>query len=184
MAVPGSGAISLNDFHTEAGGSSGSQCSLNDSDIRGLIGKGSGATMSFNEWYGASAILWTFSLTSGSSSDKNGTSNGYSGNGSIGTFGSVSDTSVPFYTQSGGTGWGATYTRRLYHRNDTGASTNILRWQVNGEAPNSGFTTMTIGSSSFSRSSASYQHQSNAGITTWSWSTSNPFSGTQTVTFE
>ena len=56
MAVPSSGAISLNDFHVEAGGTSGTQASLNDSDIRGLISKSSGAQMAFNEWYGASSF--------------------------------------------------------------------------------------------------------------------------------
>ena len=57
MALQSSGAISLNDIHIEAGGSSGTQCSINDSDIRALISKSSGATMSFSEWYGASAAL-------------------------------------------------------------------------------------------------------------------------------
>ena len=56
MPLQTSGAISLNDIHVEAGGSSGSTASINDSDIRGLINKNSGATMSFNEWYGASAF--------------------------------------------------------------------------------------------------------------------------------
>ena len=65
MAIPGSGAISLNDFHVEAGGSSGTQCSINDSDIRGLIGKSSGAQMSFNEWYGASATVTSFTIQAG-----------------------------------------------------------------------------------------------------------------------
>ena len=60
MPVPSSGAISLNQFHVEAGGTSGTQCSINDSDIRALIGKASGVTMSFNEWYGASASDNTF----------------------------------------------------------------------------------------------------------------------------
>ena len=55
MPLPASGAISLNDMHIEAGGSSGTQVSLNDSDIRDMISKGSGVQMSFNEWYGASA---------------------------------------------------------------------------------------------------------------------------------
>jgi len=54
MALQTSGAISLNQIHVEAGGASGTSASLNDSDIRALIGKGSGATMSFSEWYGAS----------------------------------------------------------------------------------------------------------------------------------
>lgn len=55
MALQTSGQISLNDIHIEAGGSSGSQASINDQDIRSLIGKNSGAQMSFSEWYGASA---------------------------------------------------------------------------------------------------------------------------------
>ena len=36
MALQTSGAISLNDIHVEAGGSSGTTCSMNDPDIRGL----------------------------------------------------------------------------------------------------------------------------------------------------
>ena len=59
MALQTSGAISLNDIHVEAGGSSGSNCSINDTDIRGLINKSSGASMSWNEWYGASAVVTT-----------------------------------------------------------------------------------------------------------------------------
>jgi hypothetical protein len=57
MALQSSGQISLNDIHREAGGASGSQASINDSDIRGLIDKGSGIQMSFSEWYGASASI-------------------------------------------------------------------------------------------------------------------------------
>jgi len=68
MALQTSGAISLNDIHVEAGGSSGTNCTINDSDIRGLISKGSGATMSFNEWYGAYAAQ-EFTITEGSYSN-------------------------------------------------------------------------------------------------------------------
>jgi hypothetical protein len=57
MALQTSGAISLNDIHVEAGGSSSTQASINDSDIRGLIDKSSGAQMAFNEWYGASNVV-------------------------------------------------------------------------------------------------------------------------------
>ena len=64
MALPSNGAISLNQMHVEVGGSSGSTASLNDSDIRGLIGKSSGATMAFNEWYGASSEVDTITLNS------------------------------------------------------------------------------------------------------------------------
>ena len=55
MALPSSGAISLSQMHVEVGGGSTAECSLNDSDIRGLISKSSGAEMSFNEWYGAAS---------------------------------------------------------------------------------------------------------------------------------
>ena len=55
MALQSSGAISLNDIHVEAGGSSATQAGINDSDIRLLIGKGSASQMAFNEWYGASS---------------------------------------------------------------------------------------------------------------------------------
>ena len=55
MPLQSSGAISLNEIHIEAGGSSATQAALNDSDIRALIGKSSASQMSFSEWYGASA---------------------------------------------------------------------------------------------------------------------------------
>lgn len=55
MALPLSGAISLNDMHIEAGGATGTLATINDADIRGLIGKASATAMSFDEWYGASA---------------------------------------------------------------------------------------------------------------------------------
>ena len=53
MTLPASGAISLNEMHIEARGTTETQASINDSDIRDLIGKSSAAQMSFNEWYGA-----------------------------------------------------------------------------------------------------------------------------------
>jgi len=64
MALPASGAISLNAIHIEAGGSSGTLCSINDADIRGLIGKSSGAASSFNQFYGASAVSVSVSKSS------------------------------------------------------------------------------------------------------------------------
>ena len=57
MALQSSGAISLQDIHDEAGGTTNStaEATINDTDIRGLISKSSGAAMAFDEWYGASA---------------------------------------------------------------------------------------------------------------------------------
>mgnify|MGYP003685360003 CR=1 FL=1 len=57
MALPASGTLSLNEIHIEAGGTTATEAGINDADIRGLIGKSSGTTMSFNEWYGASSFL-------------------------------------------------------------------------------------------------------------------------------
>ena len=62
MAISGAGTLSLNEFHIEAGGTSGTSCTIDDSDIRGLIDKSQGATMAFNEWYGATAFTgWALS---------------------------------------------------------------------------------------------------------------------------
>jgi len=63
MALQTSGAIDLNAIHVEAGGSSGTSATINDSDIRGLtaasgytIPTGSGTTIDFADFYGASSL--------------------------------------------------------------------------------------------------------------------------------
>jgi len=56
MPLQSSGTLSLDDIHVEAGGATTTTASINDQDIRGLIGKGDSNLMSFNEWYGASAF--------------------------------------------------------------------------------------------------------------------------------
>ena len=63
MALQTSGAISLNEIHIEAGGSSGTQASINDADIRQMINKSSGATASFSEYYGASSSLLSLNVS-------------------------------------------------------------------------------------------------------------------------
>ena len=55
MALQSSGAIALDDMHVEAGGNSGSTCTVNDADIRGLIDASDGANTSFDDWYGAAS---------------------------------------------------------------------------------------------------------------------------------
>lgn len=85
MALQSSGAISLNEIHIEAGGTTGTLASLNDSDIRGLIGKASGAQMSFSEWYGASSSI-TRTITQGTySPSQYATYYGYNSNVSMGS---------------------------------------------------------------------------------------------------
>ena len=55
MALQTSGQISLNDIHVEAGGTTLTEASINDSDIRGMIDKAAGAQNAINEYYGASS---------------------------------------------------------------------------------------------------------------------------------
>lgn len=64
MATPSSGAISLNEMHVEAGGSSGTTCSINDTDIRLIANKSSGATASWNDYHNCAADF-SFTMTVG-----------------------------------------------------------------------------------------------------------------------
>ena len=73
MTLPSSGQIDLNAIHVEAGGSSGSQASLNDSDIRAMIGKGSEASNhSFTDYYGVSSSTPTITRLGRSYTTGNG----------------------------------------------------------------------------------------------------------------
>jgi len=55
MALQTSGPISFNDIHIEAGGTTSTTVSLNDTDVRALIGSTSGSSVSLSDYYGASA---------------------------------------------------------------------------------------------------------------------------------
>jgi len=57
MALQASGQISLDDLHVEAGGTTGTECSLNDTDIRDIISKGDGTQNSISEYYGQSSAV-------------------------------------------------------------------------------------------------------------------------------
>ena len=52
MTLQASGGISLNDLHTEVGGTSGTTCSLGDTDISTLIFKNPTDSKNLNEYYG------------------------------------------------------------------------------------------------------------------------------------
>ena len=86
MALQTSGAISLNDIHVEAGGTSGASATINDADIRGLtaasgytIPTGSGTAIDFGDFYGASSLS-TMTTTNYMRQASSGTTNfaGYS----------------------------------------------------------------------------------------------------------
>ena len=159
MALPTSGAISLNEIHIEAGGTTGTNCQINNSDIRGLIGKGSGATMSFNEWYGASSSLDSQSLTIGTYSPYTYYTGTFYGAGRYGSspynfqFGSIVD---------GTADWAGQY---LYHAiyaqtpqpvaGSSGRPKFIIRVRKIGNA-NSGWNTVTANGQTFSRSSMAF----------------------------
>lgn len=166
MALQSSGAISLNDIHVEAGGSSGTTASLNDSDIRGLINKASGATMSFNEWYGASAAYYTGAMIVGTFTfapygSGSAQHYGYSSGVFSGTGGSLTPTSNSAW-QSGAT---------IIQLNWTA---NTVRLRINATATNSGWSYLNIGSTSFNRAAATF----NSTQKDWTWGTAtNPFGG-------
>lgn len=55
MPLQSSGPISLNDIHKEVGSASGVTCTINDADIRALIGSNAGSLITFSDFYGASS---------------------------------------------------------------------------------------------------------------------------------
>jgi hypothetical protein len=59
MALQASGLITLDDLHVEAGGTSGTLCSLNDEDIRDIIGVSSGGSQNIQQYYGQSSFDYT-----------------------------------------------------------------------------------------------------------------------------
>ena len=63
MGLQSSGAISLNQLHVEVGGTSGTICSLNDSDIRGLIGVSNQGSQNIQQYYGSSSITPAYDST-------------------------------------------------------------------------------------------------------------------------
>lgn len=150
--IPTSGAISLNQMHTEVGGSSGTIASINDADIRALISKGSGATMSFNEWYGASSSLDSTTVTVGYRPAVHisyaGPWYGFLAGSSTG---SASKTSVAWRS-------GASYTG-LYGTQPGYLSGKWLMYvEINngGGYGNSGWTSVTIDGTTYNRSAMTY----------------------------
>jgi len=160
MALPSSGQIDLNAMHVEAGGGSGVQCSINDSDIRGLIGKGSGVQMAFSEWYGASSG-WSGSVTVGVQNTGYFLIYGYGT-----SFGSITDTTIDNLGN-------AVVASLIYTGGVPGVQLNVSAYVAN-----SGWSNLNIAGYNFARTSASYStNYSNS--TSWTWNNSvNPFGTT------
>ena len=172
-------------MHVEVGGTSNTTCSLNDSDIRGLIGKASGATSSFDQFYGASAS-YSATMTVGQHivTGQYGSSNhGFNDSSESGLFsptdfGSLTSRDASSFSNSGAT------IEALFHT--TAANLGIrLIISDNTALSNSGWSTLTIGSSSLLRTDAIFS-QGTGGQNfkgTWQWNASNLFgtSGTKSI---
>ena len=188
MALPTSGALTLDAIHVEAGGTTGTTCSLNDTDIRGLtpgsgktINSTQGTTVDFDDFYGASS---GFSMTLTVGSSITSTTDNYVTTTTVlrgfisGSIGSLSPTS-----NSGFLG-GATINTLRNRGTVTAASSStptLLLSVSTGSVANSNasFTTLDIGGSSLSRSNASYSTTSNG--SNWTW-TGSPVATTTVTT--
>ena len=60
MPAPRTGAISLDDIHVAAGGTSGTSCSINDLDIKTMLNlqESTSPTQSFDDYYGANSQFY------------------------------------------------------------------------------------------------------------------------------
>ena len=113
MPLTSSGQISLNDLHVEAGGTSGTQVSMNDTDIRGLVGAVVNSQMAFSSFYGASSSA-TINITISSNTNNynlwNSKGGAYSAgnttiNVTINSGVTIGSTSTGTYAFDTGTGW-------------------------------------------------------------------------------
>ena len=123
MALQTSGAISLDDIHVEAGGSTGTSCTLNDTDIRGLtagdgqtINSSSDTEIDIGDFYGATNAVYM--AASGGSTSTSGNYKYHtftsSGTFTVNTVASgAAPTTVDYLIIAGGGAGGQAYTGRL-----------------------------------------------------------------------
>ena len=187
MALQTSGAISLNQIHVEAGGTSGTTVSLNDSDVRGLtaasgytINATSGTTISIGDFYGASAVS-SLTVTQGS----NGSVKGYrtTGSGTTSPFGSITPSN---FTVNGVSLTGIYYTEFTIKS----STSRIFFIYLQGTRAKSFFTSASVTGIGTLATSSSGHAQSSSGstghpYTYWSWnlsSTPSVWDGTGDIT--
>lgn len=209
MALPTSGALTLNAIHIEAGGSSGTTCSLNDTDIRGLtaasgrtINSTQGTNIDFADFYGASAVTTaadvSLTMTIGGASSTStvqyvGTTRiryrGYDNSGtydsSVTSFGSLSTSSFTNY-------FGGNTINEIYNFGTSYSSVSsgpygnvklLLRINAgNVSNSNSSFKQMVIGSTTYNRTDATYSADSSLSSWTWNISGNAPDNNSDTFT--
>ena len=194
MALPTSGNLTLNQIHIEAGGSSGTACTLNDTDIRGLneasgrvINNTQGTAIEIADFYGAANSL-SFVINNAQGGYYGGGASSYKTNGwtvpgfhskitsNLGSVNSGSTSSSSFF---GGNAVAAAYAT---HHNLTG-NINIYVYiygnQANSDSVFKGFsiTNSPASNPTYLRSNAyNYSVTSNTvngqTATRWIWSSS------------
>ena len=177
MALPTSGNLTLNQIHVEAGGTSETACTINDTDIRGLeaaagytIPTGSGTAIEIGDFYGATDEYRTYlsgspaltaTLNAGYTSAYGFALMGYIRS----SIGSLSNTS-----------WMGTTITTLSSQNATYGITLTIDTPVF----NSGWTSLSLAHSYsnasnpyvMNRTDATYSYHS--GGTSWAWAVSLP----------
>lgn len=167
MTLQSSGAISLDDIHVEAGGTTNTQASINDADIRALIDKADGALSSFDDFYGASSFSPNFTITEGTFTlSVNSESHGFY---SVLNFGSMSSTTFNSKTILG------IFSIRI-NVFETGNSFD-LKFVLDGEQPDADSTFISMqftdGSTTvYDRTAATRVYDSNGDRTFFSWTLS------------
>tara|TARA_B100000925_G_C22007284_1_gene474284 strand:- start:1243 stop:1905 length:663 start_codon:yes stop_codon:yes gene_type:complete len=205
MPLATSGALSLDQIHVEAGGTSGTTCSLNDSDIRGLtaasgrtINSTLGTAVDFGDFYGASNVSnFTMGMVVGHSivtstpqygaasttSNRGYDSNVISGYGSVS--GGTATSSGLGTTATNGFLFGAEIHGCDVRGISNGTFTPRLQLRVIGNVTsNGGFTTMTVDGNAFQRSAATFSGGTgSAGNWEWSGTGVGPYTGLSTGNF-
>jgi hypothetical protein len=138
-----------------------------------------------------SAILDTQTVTRGTASagaDPFQNFAGYRGTGSP-TFGSISDGTSDIY--AGATINGLYFFEEGTSVGGTGFYTRSIIWVVNGTQSNSGWSTVTIGTTTYTRADATFS--TSGGVSTWTWfepipdpfasGSPGPFTATTVVTW-
>lgn len=189
MALPTSGTLSINQIHIEAGGTSGTACSINDSDIRGLtpasgytISTTSGTAIDFGDFFGASGVQ-TYTITT------EGTYSGYVGYDTAGgiTFGALNSYS---YTDNGGSS--RTIIRIIYGSNGLyfnlspsgGGSSSFSKLTINCGGTNYDFTRTRAAESNYSTRSEWIWNTSSVLTSAEQTALGNQLDGTGTTVFQ
>jgi len=184
MALQSSGQISLNDLHVEAGGTTGTQASMNDSDIRGLVSAAANSQMTFSSFYGASSA-WSTTGTVNYASSKFGVGAFYNQTGNL-TYGSIVDDTVDILNgailfQVGESSFSTAHTIYfgVYTKADPFTSPTGTNSPYIWSGGNSGWSTLTFAGVTLSRTAASSFSVLNAGLNreqlNWVWNQTGTF---------